>query len=184
MGIIGFLVFAVGVALIVVGGAKVPAAGAEWPDTLLLVGVGVAVGVLGLVLWRLDERRKAHAMARGELGDRADAAKLLREVQAPLDALGADLHHLKPAEITARVDALLVGYVLPFAEMRQQLITRFGMQRGAEILVTVAFGERLLNRVWSAAGDEHVVEAQSCFPEAHHAFKEALAQLDRAIAAG
>lgn len=184
MGIIGFLVFAVGVALTVVGGAKVPAEGAEWPDTLLLVGVGIAVGVVGLVLWHLDERRKAQAMARGELGARADAAKLLREVQAPLDALAGELERLKPAEITARVDEILVGYVLPFAEVRQQLITRFGMQRGAEILVTVAFGERLLNRVWSAAGDEHVVEARNSFPEAYHAFKEALAQLDRALAAG
>jgi hypothetical protein len=183
MGIAGFLLFAAGVTLTVVGGAKTPAAGSEWPDTMALVYAGVALAVAGLVLWHLDQRNKARAIARGDLGNRPDAAKLLRAVQAPLDAFAAEIGELPPAQITARVDELLVTYVLPFAEARQQLITRFGMQRGAEILVTVAFGERMLNRVWSAAGDHHVVEARTCLPEAHHAFKEALAQLDRAVAA-
>lgn len=184
MGIAGFVLFAIGVVVAIVGGAKSPAEGSDWPDTMWVFFVGVTVAVIGLVLWRLHERSKARALARGELGDQADAGQLLRDLQAPLDALAAEIGTLPPAQITQRVDGLLNTYVLPFAEVRQQMVTRFGMERGAEILVTVAFGERLLNRVWSAAGDDHAPEARSCFPEAHHAFKEALTQLDRAVATG
>lgn len=184
MGIAGFVLFAIGVVVAIVGGAKAPAEGSDWPDTMPIFFAGVGVAVAGLVLWRLDQRNKARALARGELGDQADAGKLLRDLQAPLDALAAEIEALSPAQITQRVDGLLSTYVLPFAEVRQQMVTRFGMERGAEILVTVAFGERLLNRVWSAAGDNHAPEARKSFPEAHHAFKEALTQLDRAVAAG
>jgi hypothetical protein len=49
----------------------------------------------------------------------------------------------------------------------------FGMAKGAEILVTVAHGERILNRVWSAASDDHLPEAVKCYDEAFSALQEA-----------
>ena len=52
------------------------------------------------------------------------------------------------------------------------------MDKGAEVLVVVAYGERMLNRVWSAAGDEHLLEARTCLPEAQEAFAEAVALLN------
>jgi hypothetical protein len=47
------------------------------------------------------------------------------------------------------------------------------MDRGAEILVVIAFGQRMLNRVWSAAADRHLPEARSCYPDAVEALEEA-----------
>lgn len=169
---LGFLLFAVGIVLAVVGGAKAPVEGTDWPDTLLLFGAGVAVGITGLVIWHRAVRKEA-AASHAETGGSGDPESLIARLQAPLDALGDEIGEMAPEAITHRVDDLLVHYVLPFAEVRQKVIGRFGMEKGAEILVTVAFGERLLNRVWSAAGDGHVVEARRCFPEAHGAFREA-----------
>ena len=48
-----------------------------------------------------------------------------------------------------------------------------GMSHGAEILVATAYGERMLNRVWSAAADGYLEEARSSFREASSAFDEA-----------
>lgn len=179
MGAIGFAVFAIGVALAVVGGAKAPVEGSDWPDTMLLFGIGTAVSIVGLVLWHTATRKAAKEAATAGGAD-ADPAALIASLQAPLNDLNEDIGTLNTDQICDRVDALLTGYVLPFAEVRQKVVSRFGMEKGAEILVTVAFGERLLNRVWSAAGDGHAPEARKSFPEAYSAFVEAGRLFDEA----
>ena len=63
---------------------------------------------------------------------------------APLEKLGAEIGELDTESITARVDEVLDKYVLPFAEVRQRIVNKFGMEQGAEILVVVAYGERML----------------------------------------
>ena len=52
----GFPLFAVGVAIAVTGGAKAPADGASWPDTILIFGIGVGLAIIGLILWWMSER--------------------------------------------------------------------------------------------------------------------------------
>ena len=83
----------------------------------------------------------------------------------------------EPSAHVIRVDALLDDYVLPMGESRQQFIDRYGMEKGAELLVTLAFGERMLNRVWSAAADGHLPEAVSSLEESAEAFEEAVSLL-------
>ena len=39
--------------------------------------------------------------------------------------------------------------------------------------MTVAYGERMLNRTWSAAADEHLPEARAVLPDAVDALEEA-----------
>ena len=46
---------------------------------------------------------------------------------------------------------------------------------GKEILVTAAYAERMLNRVWSAAADGHGPEASASLVEAVGAMKETAA---------
>lgn len=182
MGAVGFALFAVGVAMAVVGGAKAPVEGTDWPDTLVLFGIGAALSVVGLVLWHTANRKAAKEAANAG-GAEADPSALMVALQGPLDALGAEIPDLSTVQICERVDVLLTEYVLPFAEVRQKVVSRFGMEKGAEILVTVAYGERLLNRVWSAAGDGHKPEASKCFPEAQGAFHEAAKLFEKAEAA-
>jgi hypothetical protein len=97
--------------------------------------------------------------------------------------LGEEVDGLDADSIMNRVDELLNGYVLPFAEVRSRVIDRFGMEQGAEILVVMAYGERILNRVWTAAADGHLPEARTCYVEAAEALRESQALFERAIAA-
>ena len=46
------------------------------------------------------------------------------------------------------------------------------MERGAEILVTAAYAERMLNRVWSASADGHLPEAGASLTEAAEAIQQ------------
>ncbi|MFN3200680.1 MAG: hypothetical protein ACE366_19940 [Bradymonadia bacterium] len=166
------LLFTVGIIVAISAGAKLPAEGAEYPDTWpVFLGASVLAAV-GCFLWRKQkaEQRKA---SNAERGDRKSPFEYIQGVLAPARKLAEDISELTPEQVCVRVDELLSGYLLPLAEVRQGVIDQLGMAKGAEVLVTVAYGERMLNRTWSAAGDGHLPEALSVFPDAVEALEEA-----------
>ena len=173
MRIAGFVSFMIGIAIAISGGAKMPIEGEKWPDTVPLFIVGILVAVIGLVIWRLAVAKANQELAEKGSSDRKDALSLLAGLIEPTRKLTKEAPSLRAEEINHRANDLLEEYVLPFAEERQTLIQRFGMEAGADVLVTMAFGERMLNRIWSASADGHVQEARACCGEALAAFEEA-----------
>ncbi len=177
------LIFGVGVMIAISGGAKVPDKVGEWPDSVPIFLVGAVLAVIGLVLWRSAKAKEREALVSGEGADASqDPFAFLESVQAPLAELATEIGDLEPPAICDRVDKLLEEYILPLAEVRQLIIDRVGMDRGAEILVTIAYGERMLNRTWSAAGDDHRPEALAVYPDAVAALAEAQGQAVAALA--
>lgn len=177
----GFFIFVIGIIVAILGSAKVPAEVGGWPDTWAYFLAGVGLAGAGLVLWHRSTRAKAKELSES-VESANDPVALLEGIAEPLEALKTDIETLDTDGITTRIDELLNTYVLPFAEVRQVLIDRLGMDKGAETLVIVAFGERLLNRVWTTAADGHLPEARACFPEAYEAFGEALTVIREATA--
>ena len=178
---LGITLFCVGLIVGISGAAKAPEELGAWPDTWPVFVAGSLVCAVGLVLWRMAIA--ASKALEVDVASDKDPVALLAGLMAPLQSLGEDLETLDERQLGDRVDALLETYILPFAEVRRRIIDRFGMEAGAEILVVVAYGERLLNRVWSASADGHIVEARACFPEAHAALVEASRLVDKAVAA-
>lgn len=172
MRIASFGLFGIGIIVAISGGAKMPAATGEFPTTWPLFASGIAAAIVGVVLWRLENRRHAGEDEESTAPD-ANPVVLLADLQKPMQLLVEESGKLDVASIEQRVDELLETYVLPFAEVRRGIIDRFGMSDGAEILVTVAYGERMLNRAWSAAGDGYPEEARNCLPDARDAFAQA-----------
>lgn len=169
---IGAALFAVGIVGGIVTGAPVPAEMGGWPHT---TGIWIAfalIGAVGTGMWRIGVKRAAR-----EALKTADATEnpfaLLDELVAPARKLREEADGLDTAAMMVRVDELLDNYVLPFAQVRSKVIDRLGMSAGSEILVVLAYGERMLNRTWSAASDEHLPEAQASLPEAVDAICEA-----------
>jgi hypothetical protein len=177
MGIAGFVI---GVLTALSAAAKLPADGSEFPDTLVPFISGAILAIVGLVLWHMKERQliKIH-LSNQSATDAGNPIPLLKATLPALEQLAQKIDNLDCDQICHEVDHILDTFVLPFAEVRQQIINMFGMGAGAEILVTVAYGERMLNRVWSAASDAHLPEATTVFVDAHDAFKEALLLLDK-----
>jgi hypothetical protein len=177
MNIAGPLLFFVGILIAISGSAKMPAEGATYPDTMGIFFVGAALAIIGTVLWRITVAKKASEQL--EQSNETDALSLLRNLMAPAQQLREDIQGLDNNAMCERVDQLLNDFILPFADNRQQVINRLGMDTGAELLVTMAYGERMLNRTWSAASDGYPAEALAVFPDAVEAFEEAVKILDR-----
>lgn len=179
------VIFGVGVMIAISGGAQVPAKAGEWPPSVPIFVVGAVIAAIGLVIWRAAKAKERKAIADGQAvgGADQDPFAFLQGVQAPAATLAEELEGLDPPAVCERVDELLETYILPLAEVRQRVIDRVGMDRGAEILVTIAFGERMLNRTWSAAGDGHLPEARAVYPDAVAALAEAQEQATAALAA-
>ena len=178
----GPIVFGIGIMIAISGGAKVPDKVGEWPDSVPIFLVGAVLSVIGLVLWRAAKAKERAALVAGQGSDSSkDPFAFLAGVQEPLATLADEIGDLKPPAICERVDQLLEGYLLPLAEVRQLIVDRVGMDKGAEILVTIAYGERMLNRTWSAAGDDHLPEALAVYPDAVAALAEAQGQATAAL---
>ena len=157
MRIVGWSLFAVGVLLAVSGGAKMAPVNATFPDTWWVFACGLTCGIVGVILCRARHTNEP----------------VNQHLQEPALALAHDLRDLPSDDLLQRIDELLEGFVWPFAEARLRVIDRLGMSRGADVLVTMAYGERMLNRTWSAAADGHLCEAHSSYPESVRAFVEA-----------
>jgi hypothetical protein len=144
----------------------------DWPTTLPPWAVGSLLAAIGIALWRRGVRLAAEADAGAE-EDSDNPFVLLAQLIEPAHKLKGEISGLDENGVCERVDELLEGYVLPFAQVRQKVLDRLGMKTGSEILVVLAYGERMLNRVWSAASDGHLPEANACYPDAVAALDEA-----------
>lgn len=190
MKYVAYVLFGCGIMLAISGAAKLPEPVPEgveatfmeqFPDTWPVFVGGFVSTVFGLVLWWKDVF--AHrVLSQNDDSDGSNPLVLLASLLPQLRELDSEIDTLGQSEITERVQHVLEHTVLPFAEARQKLSDRLGMRVGAELLITAAFGERMLNRTWSAAADGHLEEARSSFHDAVGAFEEAAAIADAAVA--
>ena len=187
----GFLVFVVGIITAITSGAKLPASAlaqdgeartsvetaSQFPDTVGPFAGGVVICGIGLGLWwsAVRQERVAARVARaaGHMGEESNPVALLDQLQQNLSATLDELDSLVESDMIHRIDALIDSHVTPLAEARHHVIDQFGMSHGSEILVATAYGERMLNRVWSAAADGYLEEARASFREAAAAYSEA-----------
>jgi hypothetical protein len=182
----GFVIFVFGIIVAISAGAKLPVESVDgtssrFPDTLGAFAGGAVVCVIGLTLWWkvvLEERRAARTAAGGdESAADTNPVTIIQQLQQSLNSILDDLDSLAESDLQLRIDTTIDNHVTPLAESRHRIIDRFGMSHGAEILVATAYGERMLNRVWSAAADGYLEEARSSFREASSAFDEAAAMM-------
>lgn len=154
-----------------------------WPDSVPIFLFGLCMALFGLGLWRRAIHAENSMQAETLPHDQANPFVLLTEIQAPLQQLQQDSSTLDASQICQRIDDILARYVTPMTESRQTVINRLGMEAGAEILVIIAYAERMLNRVWSAASDDHLPEARSVLTDAVQAFAEAAQKTNASLQA-
>ena len=177
---IGWVLFSLGIVGAVSAAAKLPPDGEKWPSTTTIWILSSLVAAIGIFLWRLGEKRSLRETIKREASSNQNPFVLLEKMQPSLIKLRADSNSLDALSMCERVDEVLDDYVLPFAAVRRKVIEQLGMAQGSEILVVIAYGERLLNRAWSAAADGHIGEAQISVPNAAAAFAEAKKLADAA----
>lgn len=167
------ILFSVGIMIAITAAAKVPEAGTKWPDTIAAFVIGTAIAIVGLVLWRKAVRAESSTAATTEEGtNERPTTELMEAARSKFTNL---THLLESSEKLARlnaIDSILEDELIPLSERRQEILNHYGMEKGAEILVTLAFVERTTNRMWSAIADECSEEALAVLPEALNAFEK------------
>lgn len=171
----------IGLALIVVGFL-----GAAWVATQDVKEVNwnrfvplALAGVVGVVV----ARRAAHTEAAhadtvaANIGDLTNAIGRIVENVTRLNA-GKD--SINPYDMRHRIDDLLADDLVTFADARETIGVRYGLQAYAEIMSHFAAGERYVNRVWSASVDGYIDEVNAYIGRAEEQFvavRERLAAL-------
>lgn len=174
---VGILMFVVGLVVAVTAAAKLPNANGSFPDTWPLAIVAAVTAIFGVVLWRIDGATQSLETAETRSRDEepetllCDALSLTRKLKDNLAAGDRD-------DLLSAIQAILSESIAPMVSRQERLISRFGMSHGAEILVTSAVGERMLNRAWSSLADGYLDEASQAIDEAESAFAKASGLLD------
>ncbi len=169
--VIGALLFTIGIIVALISAAKLPATGTV-SDMLPLYMSAVALSLVGLLLLRCPclEKKKNGQCVNHTF---SMVIKLLEELLVEMQRFGEDIDSLDGVNMARRVNFLLDKYILPFVAARQEVVLMLGQYQGVEVLVAVAQGERLLNRMYSAASDDHVIEAIATYPKALMAIENA-----------
>ena len=99
---------------------------------------------------------------------------LLEKTIPALEELKTKSATIKGMKFCDEIDRVIDSYITPFVERRKTFSDILGQARGAEVLLMLAYSERMLNRVWSATSDGHEEEALHSLEDSLSSYREAL----------
>lgn len=177
--VLGIILFVVGIIIAISSGAKVPAQGSDYPNTLTAFFIGFVIAVVGNFLWHKNEKKIVLAHLEHHKNDASNnPVALLKSTLPALEELSEKAKTLDGMALCEAVDTVLDNFVHPFVDKRKTFTDILGQSKGAEILLVVAYGERMLNRCWSAASDGHHEEATNVLSESLQSFKDAVSRIN------
>ncbi len=142
----------------------------------LYLSLGLAVGVVGVILINVGERRAARAVRESGSGV-SDLESALNDVVATLTDLDQRKESINPYEFRALMDAKIPARLSEFVESREAISHIYGLQPYADVMSHFAAAERYLNRVWTSSADGYIDEIHAYLPRARAEFAEALRML-------
>ncbi|MEM7456299.1 MAG: hypothetical protein AAF456_18270 [Planctomycetota bacterium] len=149
----------------------------KWPTVpWLWYGLSAMVGICGVVILR--STAKSAEQEQGKVAEEfATVTSSLENLIKGVNELNASLDKKSPREVLEFIDDRLAPNFGDFAEARNSLVQRFGLQPYAEIMTQFASSERFINRSWSAAADGYMNEVRSCVERSAAHLQEADALL-------
>ena len=125
---IAFIVFVIGIAIAISGGAQVPnkELGNRWPDSLPIFFTGFVIALAGLMWWRSCAASFAADLASAKSG-KSDFLEHLARALKDVTSLEERLDSMQTDAIKDVIDEILLDRIHPFVEDRQLLIDRMGM---------------------------------------------------------
>jgi hypothetical protein len=169
------VLFYLGIIVALISAAKLPEANSLLSDRFPIYLGGMILALCGLLLYYFFQKRQK-IQDKISLSASSEMIVLLQRLLAEMQNLGQEINVLDGKETATRISALIDNHLLPFIAIREEVICLLGHYQGVEVLVAVAQGERLLNRMWSAASDGVVTEARKTYPNALASFEEAYHQ--------
>jgi len=139
-------------------------------------GIGIAAGIVGIVLVRRSQRQAA--MHEDVLTANIQTLEVsLKEIVEKLNQLNQDIDTIDLHKLPERIDELLLEPINAFVNSRASIGHVYGLQSYPDVMHEFANGERYLNRVWSSAADGYIDEAHEYLQRSEQQFHEALEKL-------
>ena len=142
--------------------------------------VVLVAGSLGVLL----VRRAAKAAAMHEESQSVSIETLQTSLQravAEVGALDEERDSIDVYDLKDRIDERVRVHLDAFADAREVVAHRYGLQQYADLMNRFAAAERYLNRVWSASTDGYIDEAHTYLGRSRKQFEEARKILDRLV---
>ncbi len=127
--------------------------------------VSMAVGIVGIVLLRSANRELDDDHAKTE-AEYSVVQRSLEQASAIVERLSQQTKY-DPADVVRCIDDECTEPFADFADARQALVKRFGLDVYADVMTEFASAERYVNRSWSAAADGYVDEVASSLARAN-----------------
>jgi len=172
----------VGIALIIVGflaGALLAVLDTEIIESWTAFILAMAVGSGGVVLVKVASRQLIHATGAMD-SNLKTVADAIDNIVKNIDALDNDKDSINTYDVRHQIDQNFLTDLGNFADAREAISHKYGMQAYADVMSIFAAGERYLNRVWSASADGYVDEVNTYIGRAREQFdsvKEELGKL-------
>jgi len=172
---LSFGVFIVSIMVALTSAAKLPAATYIFSDAVVIFGIATVCAILALFrLFKHHPLTSAEALELELMQSGEQSPKvLLRNLVTDLEQFEPALATASQEEILNAIQQMQKNYVLPFVMQQSRLYKRLGPQLRTEAFFAIAHGERLLNRVRSAASDGCLEEVYVIYPKLLTAFREA-----------
>ena len=170
---IGLSLFTISIIVALISAAKLPISQQTWSDQLVIYAIAILFALVGLWLLRsasvISTNRSNFTVPPPYL-----SLELFQQLLVEMHDLKLHLEHSDRHATLNKVQILLEKYIIPFTTQQPEIFQQLGRTQGIKIIMIIALGERLLNRVWSAACDGHFSEASHSYLKALAAFEEAL----------
>ncbi len=147
----------------------------SWPA----YATALFVAAVGVVVLR-GTRHSTGAAAADEAGAIDQLGAILTRLHATVGQWSTSAEEISVYEFHGKIDAQLADDLGRFAELREALIPRFGLDHYARIMTEFALAERTINRVWSASADGYVDEVRASLSRAASHLSAARGRLDEA----
>ena len=136
----------------------------------------LAVGIGGIALIQVGERRKSRAEGRLASNIQHIESSLSRIVEN-ITRLNAEKQSIDTYDVRHRIDELFPEDLTSFVEARESIAQVHGLGVYADVMSYFAAGERYLNRVWSASADGYIDEVNTYLAKAQAQFVESLEKI-------
>ena len=120
-------------------------------------GISMLVGIVGIVLLRVDRAAKKTASAASATGIESVQTTLKQSAES-IAHLDQKLDDMTCEEVLEYIDNECVPSLNEFADNHEVIKNGYGTKVFAAVMTEFASGERYVNRAWSAAADAYVDE--------------------------
>jgi len=138
----------------------------------------VLLGAVGVTLLRWHARKTASAAETVAAG-MSELHERIGRLAENAKAFEQDAPTLPVDDFRKRVEEVFADDLSGFAERRETITVRHGLQAYADVMSPFASAERHLNRVWSASTDGYVEEARTYVTRAREELEDAREALGR-----